>query len=153
MLANLVGRGYFSSEADGDSIREPLLYVGWGSPLCPPHCEVYDPTLVDSDKDGVVDAKDNCPNVANANQQDRDHDGIGDVCRPSTTGGENAPPALTPNKTNEERGTNEEAIPQIKENVSELAPEINARGDVGADVLINNTELRASNSTQDAGAR
>ncbi|MFN7020825.1 MAG: immunoglobulin domain-containing protein [Phycisphaerales bacterium] len=34
----------------------------------------------DTDADGVPDARDNCPYVANANQRDTDNDGIGDVC-------------------------------------------------------------------------
>jgi hypothetical protein len=37
----------------------------------------------DADNDGVPDANDNCPDNANANQQDRDLDGIGDVCDPN----------------------------------------------------------------------
>jgi hypothetical protein len=41
---------------------------------------------VDSDGDGVVDASDNCPDVANANQADLDRDGIGDVCDPDRDG-------------------------------------------------------------------
>ena len=36
----------------------------------------------DSDGDGLDDAQDNCPHVQNANQADRDRDGIGDVCDP-----------------------------------------------------------------------
>ena len=32
------------------------------------------------DSDGVPDATDNCPAVANAGQADSDHDGIGDAC-------------------------------------------------------------------------
>jgi hypothetical protein len=41
-----------------------------------------DTTVVgtDTDNDGVPDDKDNCPNVANANQLDTDGDGIGDAC-------------------------------------------------------------------------
>ena len=34
----------------------------------------------DDDNDGVLDASDNCPGIANANQWDCDDDGTGDVC-------------------------------------------------------------------------
>ena len=37
-------------------------------------------TPTDSDGDGVADAEDNCPDVANANQADGDADGQGDAC-------------------------------------------------------------------------
>jgi hypothetical protein len=37
---------------------------------------------VDRDHDGIVDAVDNCPEVANASQVDEDSDGLGDVCDP-----------------------------------------------------------------------
>ena len=36
----------------------------------------------DSDGDGVPDARDDCPAVANADQRDTDGDGIGDACDP-----------------------------------------------------------------------
>ncbi|MGJ8670003.1 MAG: peptidoglycan DD-metalloendopeptidase family protein [Oceanococcus sp.] len=36
--------------------------------------------LQDGDNDGIDDAVDNCPDVANANQADSDNDGTGDLC-------------------------------------------------------------------------
>ena len=38
--------------------------------------------VVDADSDGVLDAVDNCPSVANADQADFDLDGFGDLCDP-----------------------------------------------------------------------
>ncbi len=42
-----------------------------------PNCE---PEEDDSDDDGIVDSEDNCPYVANPDQEDEDGDGIGDAC-------------------------------------------------------------------------
>jgi hypothetical protein len=43
------------------------------------------PTPVDTDGDGVPDNRDNCPFVANPDQADDDHDGIGNACDPAPT--------------------------------------------------------------------
>ena len=40
------------------------------------------PYPTDVDADGVLDANDNCPAVANADQADLDDDGAGDACDP-----------------------------------------------------------------------
>ena len=36
--------------------------------------------IADSDGDGLQDPNDNCPGVVNSEQNDFDHDGLGDVC-------------------------------------------------------------------------
>lgn len=44
-------------------------------------CGVPDAST-DGDSDGILDCKDNCPAVPNADQLDGDSDGVGDVCKP-----------------------------------------------------------------------
>jgi hypothetical protein len=53
-------------DAGLDLTDEQLYDIGW--------------LRADSDGDGIADAMDNCPQVANANQADSDGDGTGDVC-------------------------------------------------------------------------
>ncbi|MEZ4465335.1 MAG: thrombospondin type 3 repeat-containing protein [bacterium] len=50
-----------------------------GDDNCP---DVPNPDQADRDGDGVGDACDNCPNARNLGQEDADGDGIGDVCDP-----------------------------------------------------------------------
>ncbi len=45
----------------------------------------FNPLSTDSDGDGVPEATDNCPSVANADQADTDGDGLGDACDPCPT--------------------------------------------------------------------
>ena len=42
--------------------------------------DLPDPMTTDTDKDGIVDAEDNCPLVANPDQEDADASGYGDAC-------------------------------------------------------------------------
>ncbi len=41
-------------------------------------CSLFDPD--DADNDGIPIGMDNCPNIANPNQEDNDSDGIGNLC-------------------------------------------------------------------------
>jgi hypothetical protein len=41
------------------------------------------PKTIDTDKDGIIDSKDNCPNLFNPDQRDSDANGKGDLCDPS----------------------------------------------------------------------
>lgn len=62
--------------------RGPAVLLGLAAALvlalggCPPQQE----PPADADKDGIADNRDNCPNVANADQKDTDGDGVGDAC-------------------------------------------------------------------------
>jgi hypothetical protein len=39
---------------------------------------------MDTDEDGVADGEDNCPEVANPEQEDSEFNGVGDACEPQS---------------------------------------------------------------------
>ena len=60
-----------------------ILFLGYFSLLIIQSCdnESVEPVIIiDSDNDGIEESIDNCPSIANPNQEDSDNDGIGDVC-------------------------------------------------------------------------
>lgn len=69
-------------------------------------------TAKDTDDDGVFDGIDNCPTVANTDQLDSDHDGIGDVCDETPL-----PPVVTVDVCPNIEGT-QETVPEGKQLVA-----------------------------------
>ncbi len=70
-------------DIDGDGCANDIE-IAWGTKVwqkdsSPISCVMPDDTT-DSDEDGVFDHIDNCPNIANQGQWDKDNDGIGNVC-------------------------------------------------------------------------
>src|SRR5215471_12657622 len=60
--------------------------TGDPAPLQPSQSS-YPKIVLDSDQDGIPDDQDNCPGVANPDQKDENHDGVGDVCPVEISGG------------------------------------------------------------------
>src|SRR5262245_28677424 len=69
----------FSSELFQDAARGETLVLDFGVTQVAAICR-------DQDGDGVCDADDDCPTVADAEQTDTDGDGLGDACDPCTGG-------------------------------------------------------------------
>src|SRR2546427_7968722 len=67
----------FSSDVFFDAARDEALVLDFGVTDIAAVCR-------DQDGDGVCDADDNCPLVANPDQADADGDGVGDACDPCT---------------------------------------------------------------------
>ena len=67
-------------EAQSGSYKSERNLFGYKEPPPPPPVR-QPPPPPDRDKDGVPDFKDNCPELANPNQADDDHNGIGDACQ------------------------------------------------------------------------
>ena len=63
---NTTGNGTYNN-----NVSIPVTVTGGG---------VVTPPAPDADRDGVPDATDNCPNVANADQANADGDSLGDAC-------------------------------------------------------------------------
>jgi hypothetical protein len=83
----------FASYPDGSGFLDSLGGLGTPSDVAlAPGAQLYVSDLAsgriyrirydDADGDGVIDAADNCPGVANPDQRDTDHDGRGDACDP-----------------------------------------------------------------------
>jgi len=65
--------------ADGTCTCE-AAYTGAACDQCADGYVQYPECLADSDSDGIADTADNCPNVANENQENNDNDAEGDAC-------------------------------------------------------------------------
>lgn len=71
--SSAVARDGFAQSANLRLAKMAVSVLRWNAPP---------EAFLDTDGDGVVNASDNCPTVANAGQQDTDGDGVGDACDP-----------------------------------------------------------------------
>ena len=88
---DLDGDGHYEIDTTTPEITRTLTRIG----TYQAHLRITDttgttdtltfPIQVTRDGDGVPDTQDNCPTIANQDQTDTDHNGIGDACDPHTT--------------------------------------------------------------------
>ncbi|MES6764533.1 PKD domain-containing protein, partial [Cutibacterium acnes] len=88
---DLDGDGHYEIDSATPEITRTLTRIG----TYQAHLRITDttgttdtltfPIQVTRDGDGVPDTQDNCPTIANQDQTDTDHNGIGDACDPHTT--------------------------------------------------------------------
>ncbi len=92
---------------------------------------VDEPTIGDSDADGIADEEDNCPNVSNAAQIDSDADGTGDDCDEDVS---DAPVTVT------ENDIADHAVPKDASDIEALS--INMEAGTEDDVIVSGLTIK-----------